>query len=137
MGERNSVRVSDIARLLEIGVEKDSFNNHFFVALDVLHVFNEFSVGNFLGISASSIVSTEKTWEFLVLDQAEIIEHSNELILCDKATLGSIVILERTLDEDSLATDHPPYICQKLIENLSFLLDRDMAALEELQIGAC
>lgn len=97
-------------------VGHDSLDGKCFNFVHILNILDEILVANFFGVAASGVPSAQQICELLVSDEAEVVEHSDELFSGDDVAVGAIVVLKRRLDEDSLAGHCPSNVVQNLLD---------------------
>ena len=101
--------MSSISELsvLETWVVIWSLGNEFWVEIFLLvDVVAEVDIVNLSDVSLVKVVSNEDHEEVLGRwEDVHVLQHSSELLSSDMAALGSVIILELWLDQDSVVLD--------------------------------
>lgn len=98
----------------------DTFDCIRFNFVNILNIFYEINIVNFLGVDASCIFFTENICKFFVSDKVEIVQNSDELVSRDEVRFRPIVVLKGIFKENSFAGDRPFDVIEELIQ--SFLI---------------
>jgi len=102
-------------RVYHLSICYDSLDGQSLDFVDVFDFPHEILITNLFGIAAAGIATGQQVSQLLIPHKAQIIENSNELLPCDDVAAGAVVVLQRRLDENSLARHRPPNIVQHLL----------------------
>ena len=76
--------MSDIAvGINSLGIRDNAFDRQRLDRINIFNILDEILIANFFRVAASAIFSTKEVSKFLIFDQTQVIEDSDELISSD------------------------------------------------------